>query len=172
MSNTILETKVLELLKKSEYAGITLKLSTSNAGITNFLFEKAESADDEILNRLKIDIDFISFVLDEAVGSVEFIGETFNPARIRLQTLNLLRQIAPANLEKIVEELERVRSEAVPEKSVKAALDAVRKQGLVHWSKSQKKYFLTKSGLNLLGSGIGADSPDVVRILALARGKV
>lgn len=84
------------------------------------------------------------------------------------EILSTIRRVSPVSCETLKEELE-VKSFSVPSLDwVNRKFDALRKAGLVVRI-SDRKYALTLEGLHRLGTRKSRSSPDIARLLALAR---
>lgn len=84
-----------------------------------------------------------------------------------LACLTLLRQLAPVSVQDLKAQLER-RFTVPSEDWLKRRLDALRKAGKVVWI-ADGTYACSLDALRGLGSARGARSPDISRLLALAR---
>lgn len=89
----------------------------------------------------------------------------------RLELLSLIRLMAPVNCEGLHSELQQ-RSFTIPSSDwIKRQFDLLRKTGFVV-RRHDGNYVLTLNGLKRLGTSKGRRSPDVIRLLALAKGPV
>jgi hypothetical protein len=85
-------------------------------------------------------------------------------------TLKLLRLFAPISQQRLAEEFVKRGFELPSENWLSRRLDSLRKSGDIVRT-SDELYALTLSGIKRLGSSKNKQSPDVVRVLALAAGR-
>lgn len=120
--------------------------------------------------------------LDEIVSHSNQICELFNlpaPRVITLSSLNLptkleilrvIRRLSPVNCESLKTALEE-RNYAVPSLDwINKQFDLLRKNRMIIRTQD-RKYALTAEALNKMGTIKGRSSPDIDRLLALARGQ-
>lgn len=89
----------------------------------------------------------------------------------RLEILSLIRSMAPVNCEALHSELQH-RGFTIPSLDwINRQFDLLRKTGFVV-RRHDRNYVLTLNGLKRLGTSKGRRSPDVIRLLAIAKGPV
>ena len=127
-------------------------------------FKKQPDAD--IKRRIAEHLDVFSrlFSLPGIVWSE--LGETKTPTKSEI--LSAVRQLAPIDIGQLVIQLESQGLVVPSPEWARRTLDALRKSKLVI-RKGDGRYILTMEALSRLGSRKGNQSPDVRRILALAR---
>lgn len=127
-----------------------------------------EKGDVEIALRTEVEKTVLKFAQANKIKSISihFMHDEIIPATF--EVLSAIRRIAPTSCELLKQELE-LRSFSVPSLDwVNRKFDVLRKAGLVVRI-SDRKYAVTLEGLQRLGTRKGRSSPDVVRLLALAR---
>lgn len=115
-------------------------------------------------------------VAEKASAYLENMGLVFeglqlaNGANVPTRTaiLGMLRIIAPADVERLVSKAEEEGFERPPIEYMSRHLDALRKSKLV-LRKKDASYALTARALKMLGSSKRRNSPDIQRVLDLAR---
>jgi len=88
-----------------------------------------------------------------------------------MNCLSTIRKNAPIKMEELIEIYQQKKFPDINEDTVSNVTDRLRKAKLLVRAKDGS-FFLTSKAFDHLGSGLGADSPDVIRLLALASGKV
>ena len=89
--------------------------------------------------------------------------------------LLIVRKYAPINIETIEEKIKSFEEKSkytsfndLNEKRLAAILDYLRQKNLI-LRRSDENYIMTAAGLNLLGTKIGSNSPDIKRLLEIAQ---
>lgn len=142
-------------------------LSSDPVGIVAWIVPKSEEAKysrDEIKRRCEVYFDNASIKFSDA----KFTVDENLPSRTAI--LAELRIAAPAMSENLIERLVEKGFQAPPQSYVSRHLDALRKASLVV-RRSDGSFSLTAKALKILGTHKRRNSPDIVRLLDLARRK-
>jgi len=85
--------------------------------------------------------------------------------------LSTIRKHSPIKIDKLIQLYREKDFSNIDEDSVSNVTDRLRRANLLVRAKDGS-FYLTSKGFDRLGSRLGPDSPDVIRLLALASGKV
>lgn len=141
---------------------------TIDRDVANVWIDAKRALDQSKRNAMKERIQVILRELDLSLGAVCTLGETNTPGKIAI--LNAIRVSAPSSPPEIASLLQR-RDFVVPSNEWLARrLDALRRSNEIV-RLHDGTYGLTASALRALGTSQKGRSPDVSRLLALARGK-
>lgn len=140
-------------------------LTMSGAESRVWLVPKAAISDDlleEITHKARLYL----AIFDIMDFSIELTSAANLPSRIAC--LAVIRNKSPTNLQDITETLRRRHFTIPSEDWMSRMLDVLRRNGMIIRSKGGN-YAMTLAGLKALGTAKGRRSPDIARILALAR---
>jgi hypothetical protein len=140
-------------------------LTISGAETRVWLVPKA-AINDDLLKEINQKIGIYLAVFDIEDFSIELTSAANLPSRI--VCLAVIRNNSPTNLENIIEILRRRHFTIPSEDWMSRMLDVLRRNGMIIRSKGGM-YSLSLAGLKALGTSKGRRSPDITRILALAR---
>lgn len=140
-------------------------LTMSGAEARVWLVPKA-AINDDLLKEIKQKTGVYLAVFDIKEFSIELTSAANLPSRI--VCLEVIRNQSPACLQSITETLRRRHFTIPSEDWMSRMLDVLRRNGMIIRSK-EGMYSLTLAGLKALGTAKGRRSPDITRILALAR---
>ena len=165
-----LEEQLKILLKLPQFEGLDIFLFTQkNSDLFIFLEGEVLGVSQKIENLRKL-----ASNLYEGEGlKVKALEHTTGLTKraTGLVCLRYVRNLSPVTIETLMQKFRAANIAFGTEKDLSHTLDKLRKSEYLVRSKS-KKYHMTSNGLNLLGSKFGSDSPDIIRMLALARGNV
>ena len=165
-----IEGQILSLLNLPMFKGLEVfQISVNKNNLFLFLdgeTENLESAIDTleaIVGTLaqKMGLKLVSF--EHTIGLDKKITNT--------NCLATIRRNSPVKLNQLIKIYQEKEFPDINEDTVSNVTDRLRKAGLIVRSKNGS-FFVTSKGFDRLGSKLGADSPDVIRLLALAAGKV
>ena len=141
-------------------------LSAGNKGVAAWLIPTAP-IDDNLYNEIKNKLELlVEKIFSLSLTSIWLQERDSTPSK--LACLRAVRKSAPATPAKVAADL-RQRGFTVPSDDWMATrLDSLRKAALIIRLKSGK-YALTLTGLRALGTSKNAHSPDIARMLDLAR---
>ncbi|MEO9900367.1 helix-turn-helix domain-containing protein [Nisaea sp.] len=122
---------------------------------TLFLVEK-----EEIENRFSGAIEMIGYK-----PKIQFVAEPYEISEF--DVIGMLRKLAPCSFDQLISALSKIDS-GVSKKPLSRILDRLRKRKLI-LRKENKEYALTLTGLKTLGTRKDGKSPDIIRMLELAR---
>jgi hypothetical protein len=132
-----------------------------------WLVQKRQISDNE-LSAIQKRLDVFLQNFDLSRGSIYRTNNENTPSKTAC--IKVLRRISPADLNSFIDAL-RENGFTVPSESWMSHMaDSLRKSGLIIRLNSGK-YALSLGGLTVLGSAKNAKSPDISRLLALARSR-
>lgn len=141
---------------------------TVNRDIANVWIDVKRAIDQGTFDAMKERIEVFLRELDLTLGAVSRLGEANVPGKVAI--LNSIRISAPSSLQEISALLKR-RDFVIPSiEWLTRRLDALRRSDDIVRLRDGT-YGLTASALRALGTSQHGRSPDVSRLLALARGK-
>jgi hypothetical protein len=146
----------------NDVEGVTIIKS----GGTYHVFVLASSNSNDITKRVEDHVERIRLLFDAPSVSVKVDLDAGKPTATEF--LATARRKAPATCEAMQSELAARGFPGLSLEWVNHQFDRLRKGNLLH-RQPDRTYVLTHAGLQALGSGKGRNSPDVMRLLDLAR---
>lgn len=140
-------------------------LTISGTAARVWLVPKA-AINDDLLKEINQKIGIYLAVFDINHFSTELTSAANLPSRI--MCLSVIRNNSPTSMETIIDALRRRHFTVPSEDWMSRMLDVLRRSGMIIRSKGGM-YSLSLAGLKALGTSKGRRSPDIIRILALAR---